>query len=227
MRAMNKTNVAFNQPLPSSIDQYFPFGTGQRDMETPLKLEIQGLEPSAHVRGLIESDVGKIEKRYGHVTSCRVAIRAPGAHHRMGEPYSVAIYLALPNGREVSVSRTSKGADPRQADINFALHDAFRRVMRQLQDETRLLRGNIKQHGEPPIGKITSVDPANDCGYLEASDGRTIYFHAHSVLGGRFGRLAVGDRVSFHEEIGEKGPQASTVRLLRPSSKRRKPGSTE
>jgi cold shock CspA family protein len=194
-------------------------------METPPKLEIQGFRPSAHVRDLIESDVRKIEKRYGNVTSCRVVIRAPGAHHKMGEPYAVTIYLALPNGREVSVGRTSKGADPRQADINFALHDAFRRVIRQLQDETRLLRGNVKQHGEPPIGKITSIEPANDCGYLEARDGGTIYFHAHSVLGGHFARLAVGDRVSFHEEVGQQGPQASTVRLLRPSSKRRKLGS--
>jgi hypothetical protein len=35
-----------------------------------------------------------------------------------------------------------------------------------------------------------------------------------------FKRLAVGTHVTFVEEMGEKGPQASTVRLLRKHSMR-------
>ena len=35
-----------------------------------------------------------------------------------------------------------------------------------------------------------------------------------AVLDGAFDRLTVGTRVSFVEEPGEKGPQASTVKLL-------------
>jgi cold shock CspA family protein len=34
------------------------------------------------------------------------------------------------------------------------------------------------------------------------------------VLDGAFSRLAVGSRVTFAEEMGERGPQASTVKLL-------------
>jgi cold shock CspA family protein len=34
------------------------------------------------------------------------------------------------------------------------------------------------------------------------------------VLDGAFSRLALGTRVIFAEEMGEKGPQASTVKLL-------------
>ena len=192
----------------------------------PLKLEILGFEPSAHVRELIESNVRKFEDRSGRITSCNVTIRAPGAHHRMGEPFAVTIHMALPNSREVSVGQTSKGLDRRHADISFAVNDAFRRATRQLRDKTRRLQGNIKQHSEVPIGKITSVEPQRECGFLETEDGRSIYFHAHSVLDGRFRHLAAGDRVSFHEEVGEKGPQASTVRVLRPSSKQRKKGAT-
>jgi cold shock CspA family protein len=45
-------------------------------------------------------------------------------------------------------------------------------------------------------------------------DGREIYFHRNSVLDGGFARLAAGARVTFAEEAGEKGPQASTVKLL-------------
>jgi cold shock CspA family protein len=35
-----------------------------------------------------------------------------------------------------------------------------------------------------------------------------------SSINDAFPRLAVGTRVTFSEESGEKGPQASTVRLL-------------
>ena len=42
-------------------------------------------------------------------------------------------------------------------------------------------------------------------------DGREIYFHRNSVLNGRFDRLERGAKVRFIEEMGEKGPQASTV----------------
>ena len=51
-------------------------------------------------------------------------------------------------------------------------------------------------------------------GFLETADGREIYFHKNSVLDGAFSRLSVGARVAFAEEPGDKGPQASTVRLL-------------
>jgi cold shock CspA family protein len=49
---------------------------------------------------------------------------------------------------------------------------------------------------------------------LRTNDGREIYFHQNSVLNGAFPKLKVGTRVIFSEEVGNKGPQASTVKLL-------------
>ena len=46
------------------------------------------------------------------------------------------------------------------------------------------------------------------------SDGQEIYFHRNSVLDDDYSRLAVGSRVTYAEEMGEKGPQASTVKLM-------------
>ena len=43
-----------------------------------------------------------------------------------------------------------------------------------------------------------------------------MYFQKSSVLKDAFDRLAVDSAVSFVEEHGEKGPQASTVKLLHP-----------
>jgi len=39
-------------------------------------------------------------------------------------------------------------------------------------------------------------------------------FHRNSVLNGGFDRLKPGSRVSFTEEMGEKGLQASTVKAI-------------
>jgi cold shock CspA family protein len=58
------------------------------------------------------------------------------------------------------------------------------------------------------------LDPSGEFDFLEASDGQEVYFHRNSVLDGAFSRLAVGSRVTFTEEAGDKGAQATTVRLL-------------
>lgn len=115
-------------------------------METPLELEIEGIEPSAHMRDLIASNIAKLEGRYGRITSCRVAIHAPGAHHRLGEPFAVSIRMALPGGLNVNVARRADNRDARQADIAFAITDAFHRATRQLRDKTRKLHGDVKRH---------------------------------------------------------------------------------
>ena len=47
---------------------------------------------------------------------------------------------------------------------------------------------------------------------METSDGQ-VYFHRNSVLNKGFDELVVGTEVSFVMEKGEKGLQASTVRV--------------
>ena len=41
-----------------------------------------------------------------------------------------------------------------------------------------------------------------------------IYFHRNSALDNAFDKLEVGSEVRFVEEMGERGPQASTVTLV-------------
>jgi cold shock CspA family protein len=61
---------------------------------------------------------------------------------------------------------------------------------------------------------VARIDVAGEFGFIATADGREIYFHKNSVLNGGFARLKPGTAVAFAEEDGEKGPQASTVRLL-------------
>jgi len=61
---------------------------------------------------------------------------------------------------------------------------------------------------------VVRISPTRNFGFLQTSAGRELYFHRNSVLNDKFSRLSPGTRVTFVEEMGDKGPQASTVRLL-------------
>lgn len=155
----------------------------------------------------------KLEERYGRITACRIVVKGPGNRHQTGGLYDINIRMALPDGREVNVGRTPK-QDERHSDLSFAINDAFKRARRRLQDNARRMEGMIKSHEGQPTGTVVRIDPAGEFGFLRSNDGAEIYFHRNSVLGGEFSELAVGSRVAFADEIGEKGPQATTVKLL-------------
>ncbi len=179
-------------------------------METPVEIDFQGMPAQAPIRNAITKHIGELEQRFGRITAGRVVVKAPGAHHRIGL-YEINIRLALPDGHEVNVGRTPK-EDERQSDLDFAINDAFKHARRQLQDEVRRMQGQIKQHEHEPAAVVARIDPSGEFGFLETSDGREIYFHRNSVIGGV--PLKQGTRVTFVEEAGDKGPQASTVKLM-------------
>jgi cold shock CspA family protein len=182
-------------------------------MQTPVQIDFQGLDTSLRAREAIAKHVAELEQRYGRVTACRVVLKGPGKHHHTGGLYEVNIRLSLPDGREVDISRTPK-ADERHSDLSFAINDAFKRARRRLQDQVRRLQGQVKQHDGQPIGRVARLDGPGEFGIIEAADGQEIYFHRNSVLNNEFSKLKVGTRVTYVEEAGEKGPQASTVKLL-------------
>ena len=112
-------------------------------MQTPAQIDFQGMTPTEELRSAVDRHIAGLEDRFGRVTACRVALRAPGEHHHTGGLYAVSIHLALPDGKEVNVGRTPR-ADERHADIHFALSYAFKRARRQLQDQVRQLQGHVK-----------------------------------------------------------------------------------
>jgi cold shock CspA family protein/ribosome-associated translation inhibitor RaiA len=182
-------------------------------METEVQIDFQGTDASPALRSLIERYVAGLEERFGRITACRVGVKAPGGHHVEGGLFEISIHIVLPGGREVKISRTPQN-DERYSDPEFAIGDAFKRARRQLQDHVRKLQGQVKRDVRAPLATVTRLDAERGFGFLTTDDGREIYFHQNSVLKGGFSRLKPGTRVSFHEEMGEKGPQASTVKLL-------------
>ncbi len=182
-------------------------------MQTPVEIDFQDMTATPSVRTSIEQHVAELEQRFGRVTACRVVVKGPGGHHRTGGLYEVNIRLALPDGREVNVARTPQ-ADERHSDLTFAINDAFKRARRQLQDHVRRMQGQMKHHdGSADRNRHASRSVRRVWLHRSSRWPRSL-FSPNSVLDDAFGRLTVGTRVTFAEEMGEKGPQASTVKLL-------------
>jgi cold shock CspA family protein len=198
-------------------------------MQSQPQIAFRNMEPSKEVEEWIREAATKLENFYKQIMGCRVEVGIPHRHHRGGSSYHIRIDLTVPRGEIVVKREPSLGARYRQlheqqlnkhAEVNSvrkhlrrAINDAFKAAARRLQDYARRQRGNVKSSASLPVARVSKILPQEGYGFLTSEDGSEIYFHKNSVLDRAFARLKVGTTVQFVEEPGEKGTQASTVRL--------------
>lgn len=182
-------------------------------MQVPLDISFQNMEPSEALRAEVEREARRLEKFHDRITSCHVTVTAPGARHRQGGPFEIGIRIAMPQHKDIIVNKTH-GDVPEHEHATVAIKNAFALAQRQIEDAARKMRGDVKPHVPEDHGRVTKFLAGENCGFIETPDGREVYFHRNSVLDEAFDRLEVGSEVRFVEETGEKGPQASTVRLV-------------
>jgi cold shock CspA family protein len=84
-------------------------------------------------------------------------------------------------------------------------------VRRQLEEEVREARGDVKIHARPLHGKVARLDDIEGFGFIEADDGRELYFSRDNVLHPAFEQLRPGTEVQFIEETAGEGVQAKRV----------------
>jgi ribosomal subunit interface protein len=181
-------------------------------MQLPLQVTFRNLERSPALEAEVRSHAERLDKFYDRIMSCRVVIEERHKHHRQGNHFHVSLDVTVPGG-ELVASR-EPDAHHRYADVHVAIRDAFDSMRRQLEDFARKHDQRLKVHAPPPHGRIVELTPEEDRGRIETPDGRLIYFHRHSVVGADFDALTIGAEVRFHEEAGERGPQASTVHVV-------------
>jgi ribosomal subunit interface protein len=181
-------------------------------MQLPLQITFRNLDRSEALEADIREKAEKLDQFFEHIMRCRVVVEAHHKHHRKGNIYHVRIDITVP-GHELVVSREPKDHHAHE-DVYVTVRDAFDAAKRQLEDYSRKLRGDIKEHETPAHGTISELVPMEDYGRIATTDGRSIYFHRNSVLNADFDSLNEGDQVRFDEEAGDAGPQASTVRVI-------------
>jgi ribosomal subunit interface protein len=181
-------------------------------MKLPLQITYRDIESSPAISEHITRHADKLDQFCDRIMSCRVAIEAPNRHtHHGGKRYHVRIDLKAP-GVELVASHTPP--DIMQSDLYLVIDEAFADMKRQLEDYVRMSRWEVKRHNGTPHARVAKIFRERGYGFLEAADGREIYFHQNSVLRNRWDQLEVGTEVRFAEEDGDKGPQASTVDVV-------------
>jgi len=209
---------------------------GKRIMEIPLQITFRNMPPSEAIENNIREKTAKLKSFDNRIISCRVVVEAPHRHRHKGKAYQVRIDLTVPGSelvinrapQRLAAAKSNGSARSEKAlaeshkpskhaaheDVYVAIRDAFNAAGRRLQDFARRQSGAVKVHEPVAHARISKLFPQEGYGFLETSEGREIYFHGNSVLQPGFDRLRVGAEVHFAEEQGEKGPQASTVRLV-------------
>ncbi len=181
-------------------------------MQVPLQIAFHNMPHSDSIASAIETHAEHLETFYERVISCRVVVDIPHKHHETGNRYQVRIDLTVP-GHEIVVNRETTEQNQYQ-DLEVAVAEAFDAAARQLEEFARQRRAQVKRHEGQPHARVARLFDGDGYGFIETPEGREIYFHANSLVNGDFKRLAVGTEVTFVEELGDKGPQASTVRIV-------------
>jgi len=180
-------------------------------MQIPLKITFRHMDTSEALEAKIRKKMEHLEKFAKHITSCRVTIDQKHKRHHQGKLFSVTLDITLP-GKEIVITRHPDEHHAHE-DVYVALRDAFDSARRKLEDYVRKIRGKVKIHKTAPHGKIKELFPYEDYGVIETPDGREVYFHRNSVIDENFNNLTEGKSVRFSEEMGDDGPQASTVHV--------------
>ena len=178
-------------------------------MNFPLQIAFRNVEPTPDLEAAVRRRADRLDRFCDHITGCRVVIDLPHQRHQHGNQYHVRLDITVP-GDELVVNREPAGHTAAQ-NLEAALGEAFDTAGRLLEDYVRRRRHDVKVHVGPPHARVRVV--GQDDGFLETADGREVYFHRHSLVGADFDRLLPGTEVTFVEEPGDKGPQATTVRV--------------
>ena len=173
-------------------------------MKLPLQITLRDIPQSDALETAIREKAGKLDQFYPHIMRCRVVVELASKHKHQGKEFTVRIDLTVP-GNEIVITRDH------HEDVYVALRDAFDIAKRQLEDYGRRQRGEIKTHDPENRGRIARLFPEEACGFIEALDGRELYFSAENVVHPSFDQLAPGMMVSYLEEIAGEGLQAKRV----------------
>lgn len=180
-------------------------------MQRPLQIAFHGVPHSAAVESSIREHTDKLEAHHPRMTSCRVVVEAPHRHHKRNRSYCVRVDVAMP-GKD-AIARSDPAQGPEHDDVYVAIRDAFEATDRALKERARRRHHYLGNQRRQPHAWVVHLEPDLEFGRLETPDGREVYFHRNSVIGG-IDHLTTGDEVGFSETQGREGPQASAVALI-------------
>ncbi len=188
-------------------------------MQIPVEVSYRDVYKTNYIDDLIHEKVKKLERVCDYMTSCRVVIEKPQRAINAGNPHRVRINMRVPPGHELVVER-KPGEGEMSDSLEKVIRYAFDAAKKQLEKLVEIQREKVKQHPRQEVTAIVDrINYTEGYGFLRTINGREIYFHKNSVVNKEFEKLSRGTGVSFSEEQGENGPQASTVHIIQESGR--------
>lgn len=186
-------------------------------MRLPLEITFRHVPKSEKLENYIRQLAAELDHYHGGIMRCRVAVEKPHKQQDAGSPCRCRIELTIPPRHELVIDEESTPEALAEGDVEndpyLVVHEAFATARRQLDRLAELQRGEVKTHPAQEVrGYVYQL--RGDFGFIRTIDNRKVYFHRNSVLNGDFDSLYEGQPVTFHEEMGDNGPQASTVHVL-------------
>jgi cold shock CspA family protein/ribosome-associated translation inhibitor RaiA len=183
-------------------------------MQVPLNMTFRNVAKNDAIERLINKQVIKLERVCDHIVSCRIAVEKPQEHQKSGNPFRVRIDITVPPEHELVVIREAGEGDLHE-QLPTVIRDAFGAMRRQLGKLVEKQRRDVKTHPEQEVaGFVIRLFREQGYGFIKSLDGHEVYFHKNSLPGNDFEHLETGTGVQWVEEEGDKGPQASTVRVV-------------
>ena len=108
-------------------------------MPVPVQIVFHEVDHSEALESHIREKTSKLDSFHPKLMSCHVSVEQPHRHKHRGKLFNVRITLHVP-GAELVVNRDQ------QEDVYVALRDAFNAARRQLEDNARKMRGDVKLH---------------------------------------------------------------------------------
>lgn len=183
-------------------------------MTIPLQCTFRGMSHSAALEAHVRRRAEKLDRFFHHIIHCHVVLEVNDKHYRHGRRYRVSIDLTVPR-HEIAIARSPAYSDVLD-DAHVAVDRAFDDAVRRLDEWEQRRRAHVKSSARhhPPLARVTKVFGDRGFGFLENEDGEEVYFHKNSVLRAAFEALSPGVLVRYCEEVGDDGPQASTVEIV-------------
>jgi ribosomal subunit interface protein len=107
------------------------------------QITYRGMDHSPALDGRIRELCNKLEQFHPKITRCHVVVDEQDRHKSKGNLFEVRVDVHVP-GREI-VATNQQHEDP-----YAALTDAFHVMERQLEEDIRKQRGEVKHHNNAP-----------------------------------------------------------------------------
>lgn len=170
----------------------------------------RNISRSEAVEEIIRKRIEAVDKFCPEAVGLRITLDAPQKPRHAARGFDVRLHLEVP-GPDLDVARTVRHGHAAE-DILRAVNAAFTSLEKRIKENRKIMGGQeIKHHPNLLHGGIVELEPELGFGFVRADDGRELYFQKDSLVAGDWDSLAVGGRLRFREQDGEKGPFAVDV----------------